>query len=69
MSVTFGILHETIAGDRCDAGTFANESTVSTVREIIRLPIQQEVGRYNRSDTSVFECSYQIRAAQSASAV
>lgn len=55
MSVTIDILDETTAGDRRGAGTFSCDSVSTTLRDIIRLRIQQEVDRYNHSDTGVFQ--------------
>jgi hypothetical protein len=55
MPVTFNVLDETTAGERRPAGTFACASRETTLREIIRARVQQEVDRYNRSDTSVFQ--------------
>jgi hypothetical protein len=55
MSVTFDILDETTSGERRGAGTFACESDATTLRELIRLRIQQEVDRFNHSDSRVFQ--------------
>jgi hypothetical protein len=55
MSVTFDILDETSTGERRGACRLACESTDSTLREIIRLRVQQEVERFNRSETEVFQ--------------
>ena len=55
MPVLFDILDETTAGDRRGAGTFACEASDTTLREIIRVRVKQEVDRFNRSDSKVFE--------------
>jgi hypothetical protein len=54
MPVTFDVLDETTAGDRRGAGRFASESARTTLREIIRLRVQQEVDRFNQSESEVF---------------
>jgi hypothetical protein len=54
MPVTFDILDETTAGECRGAGTLACEST-TTIREIIRLRVRQEVDRFNRSESEVFQ--------------
>ena len=55
MPVTLSILDETTAGTRRHAGTLTCESVPSTLRDIIRLRVQQEVERLNRSDTRIFQ--------------
>jgi len=54
MPVTFDILDETTAGERRGAGSFDSDAEVTTVREIIRLRVRQEVERFNASDQEVF---------------
>src|SRR5580700_6914000 len=55
MPATFEIFDETTGGGRRGAGTFACESAATTVREIIRFRVQQEVERFNQSDAEVFQ--------------
>ena len=54
MSVTFSILDESTAGQRHDAGQFACDSDTTTLREIIRVRVKQEVDRFNREEAPVF---------------
>lgn len=55
MPVTFDILDENTAGHRRAAGRFVSESTATTLREVIRVRIQQEVERFNQSEADVFQ--------------
>jgi hypothetical protein len=55
MAVNFSILDETTSGECRSAGTFASESSATTLREIIRLRVQQEVERFNHSDARAFQ--------------
>jgi hypothetical protein len=55
MSVTFSILDESTAGQRYDAGLFACDSDTTTLREIIRVRVKQEVDRFNRTDAPVVQ--------------
>ena len=54
MALILPILDETTAGARQSAGAFRFDTPASTVREIIRLRVQQEVDRFNNSDYEVF---------------
>jgi hypothetical protein len=54
MALILPILDETTAGARHSAGEFRFDTQASTVREIIRLRVQQEVDRFNNSDYEVF---------------
>jgi hypothetical protein len=54
MALTVSILDETTAGQRRSAGDFQFEAETATLREIIRQRVQQEVERFNESDTEVF---------------
>lgn len=54
MPLTLSILDETTAGERRSAGEFQFETSSSTLREIIRRRVQQEVERFNHSDFEVF---------------
>ena len=54
MPFTLSILDETTAGARQPAGEFQFETAASTLREIIRQRVQQEVERFNQSDCEIF---------------
>ena len=54
MPVTFDILDETTQGDRRGAGTLICDSAATTVRDIIRLRVREEVDRFNNSDGPEF---------------
>jgi hypothetical protein len=54
MPVTVSLLDETTSGECHAAGTLACDSGTLTLRELIRLRVQQEVERFNQSDTKVF---------------
>ena len=54
MALTLAILDETTTGERRRAGDFQFEAETSTLREIIRHRVQQEVERFNQSDVEVF---------------
>ncbi len=64
MPVTFDIQDETTAGECRGAGTLACEAATATVREIIRLRVQQEVERFNHSESEVFRGLVQPEAAE-----
>jgi hypothetical protein len=49
------ILDETTAGERRSAGDFHFDTSTSTLRELIRRRVQQEVDRFNQSDYEVFQ--------------
>ena len=55
MSVTFSILDESTAGHRHEAGLFACDSGFTTLREIIRVRVKQEVDRFNRTEAPVVQ--------------
>ena len=55
MPLTLSLLDETTAGGRRSAGEFRFDTAVLTLREIIRLRVQQEVERFNRSESKVFQ--------------
>jgi hypothetical protein len=54
MPLILSILDETTAGARQNAGSFRFDTETSSLREIIRLRVQQEVERFNQSDYEVF---------------
>ena len=54
MLLTLSILDETTAGERQSAGAFHFDRAALTLRDIIRLRVQQEVERFNQSDIEVF---------------
>ena len=54
MALTLSILDETTIRGRQSAGAFRFDAAASTVREIIRLRVQQEVDRFNQADCEVF---------------
>jgi hypothetical protein len=54
MPLSVRVLDETTSGTRRAAGALQLESSTSTLREIIRRRVQQEVERFNQSDVDVF---------------
>jgi hypothetical protein len=54
MPLILSIHDETTAGGRQSAGAFQFDNAAATVREIIRLRVQQEVDRFNHADCEVF---------------
>jgi hypothetical protein len=54
MPFALSLHDETTAGERRSAGTFQFDSTNLTLREIIRLRVQQEVARFNEAEYEVF---------------
>jgi hypothetical protein len=54
MPLILPILDETTSGGRQSAGEFQFDTASSTLREIIRLRVQQEVIRFNQADCEVF---------------
>jgi len=54
MPLTVSVLDETTAGERRSAGDLQFETSTSTLREVIRRRVQQEVERFNQSDFEVF---------------
>ena len=55
MPLTLPLLDETTAGHRRSAGTFQFDTANPTLREIIRLRVQQEVARFNAADYKMFQ--------------
>ena len=55
MSLSVSIFDETTAGESRSAGAFHFYDQAVTLREIIRLRVQQEVERFNRSESEVFQ--------------
>ena len=55
MSFTLSLLDETTAGDSRSAGTLQFDSAKMTLREIIRLRVQQEVARHNAAEYEEFQ--------------
>jgi hypothetical protein len=54
MPLTLSVHDETTAGESQSAGTFQFETGTLTLREIIRLRVEQEVARFNESDYEIF---------------
>ena len=54
MPLTLSILYETTAGERCNAGVFQFDEATLTLRELIRVFVQQEVKRFNESGSEAF---------------
>jgi hypothetical protein len=54
MPLTLSIFYETTAGERCSAGTFQFDAATLTLRELIRVFVQQEVKRFNEAGSEVF---------------
>jgi hypothetical protein len=54
MQLTLSIQDETTAGARQSAGSFRFETTTVTLRDVIRLRIQQEVERFNKAEVGIF---------------
>ena len=54
MPLTLSILYETTAGERCNAGAFQFDEAILTLRELIRVFVQEEVKRFNESGSEVF---------------
>ena len=55
MPFLLSIFDETTAGERRAAGPFQFETAALPLRELIRLRVQQEVERFNQSDSEVFQ--------------
>jgi hypothetical protein len=55
MPLTLSLLDETTAGERRSAGEFRFDIATLTLREIIRLRVQQEVERFNDSESEAFQ--------------
>jgi hypothetical protein len=54
MPFTLSIQDETTAGERHSMGPFRFEAGTITLRELIRLRIQQEVNSFNRAKVEIF---------------
>jgi hypothetical protein len=54
MPLILSIFYETTAGERCSAGAFQFDAATLTLRELIRVFVQQEVKRFNESKSEVF---------------
>ena|ERR1700730_16226766 len=55
MLLSLSLHDETTAGESRGAGTFQFDTTNLTLREIIRLRVQQEVARFNAAEYEVFQ--------------
>jgi len=55
MPLTLSLHDETTAGESRSVGTFQFDTTNLTLREIIRLRVQQEVERFNAAEYEVFQ--------------
>jgi hypothetical protein len=55
MPLTVSILDETTTGERRSAGALQCDTPTLTLREIIRLRVQQEVTRFNAAEHEVFQ--------------
>jgi len=53
MPLTLSIVDETTADERCSAGAFQFDATL-TLRELIRVRIQREAKRFNDNESEVF---------------
>ena len=54
MPLTLSIFYETTAGERCSAGAFQFDAATLTLRELIRVFVQQEVKLFNEAGSEVF---------------
>jgi hypothetical protein len=54
MSVILNVFDETTAGQRHSAGAFQFDAATLTLRELIRLRVQQEVARFNAMERDEF---------------
>ena len=54
MPLTLSILYETTAGEHCNAGVFQFDDATLTLRELIRVFVQEEVKRFNETGAEVF---------------
>lgn len=55
MPLSVSLSDETTSGESRSAGTFQFDSANLTLREIIRVRVQQEVARFNAADYEVFQ--------------
>ena len=54
MPLNLSITYESTAGERCNAGAFQFDDATLTLRELIRVFVQEEVKRFNESGSEVF---------------
>lgn len=54
MPLNLSIVDETTAGERCSAGAFQFDAATLTLRELIRARVQQEVKRFNETESEPF---------------
>ena len=54
MPLALSILYETTTGERCSAGTFQFNAATLTLRELIRVFVQEEVKRFNETGSEAF---------------
>ena len=54
MPLSLSITYETTAGERCNAGAFQFDDATLTLRELIRVFVQQEVKRFNEAGSEMF---------------
>jgi len=54
MPLNLSIVDETTAGERCSAGAFQFDTGTMTLRELIRVRVQQEVKRFNETESEPF---------------
>jgi hypothetical protein len=55
MSLALSVHDETTSGESRSAGIFQFDNVSLTLREIIRLRVQQEVARFNEADYEMFQ--------------
>lgn len=55
MPLSLSLHDETTSGENRSAGIFQFETASITLREIIRLRVQQEVARFNAAESEVFQ--------------
>jgi len=55
MPLTLLMLDEATNGERRDAGEFKFESAAITLRELIRVRVEQDVARFNESESESFQ--------------
>jgi hypothetical protein len=55
MPLTLSVHDETTSGESRSAGTFQFDTGSLTLREVIRLRVEQEVARFNESDYEMFQ--------------
>jgi hypothetical protein len=55
MSLALSVHDETTAGESRSAGTFQFDTARLTLRELVRLRVEQEVARFNSADYEMFQ--------------